>query len=142
MIKTIVAAITNDNMKTDVVNTAISMARRYNSDLIFIHVNQIVIPQAGTMDYVHHGPITVESLNREEMQEIAHLARNATIKNVEGKIVEGLDAGSVITAEVKKLNADLLVLADGKKHSFVEKMLGTTASTIVKNVECSVFIVK
>ncbi len=143
MLKTILVAITNDDKKQKVLNHGIAMARRYQSDLVIVHVNQIVLPQTGTLAYSHGNSITIDNLSKEEMEACRNLAVNAGIKHVETRIVEGLDIASIITGELtKQYEPDLLVLGDNKHHSFIEKMIGSTASGIVKNANCSVYIVK
>ncbi len=143
MIKTILVAITNDDKKQKVLNHAIAMAKRYKADLVITHVNQIVLPQTGTLAYSHGNSITIDNLSKEDMDECRNLAINAGIKHVETRIVEGLDIASIITGELtRQFEPDLLIVGDNKHHSFIEKMVGSTASGIVKNANCSVYIVK
>ncbi len=143
MLKTILVAITNDDKKSKVLNQAIAMAKRYQADLVIVHVNQIVLPQTGTLAYSHGNSITIDNLSGDEMREAQNLAIQAGIKNVETKIVDGLDIASIITGELSKIyEPDLLIVGDNKHHSFIEKMIGSTASGIVKNAKCSVYIVK
>lgn len=143
MLKTILVAITNDDKKEKVLNQAIAMAKRYQADLVIAHVNQIVLPQTGTLAYSHGNSITIDSLTNEEMEKIKSFASQAGIKNVETVIIEGLDVAGVITGEIAhNVQPDLLIVGDNKHHSFIEKMIGSTASGIAKNASCSVFIVK
>ncbi len=143
MLKTILVAVTNDDKKEKVINQAIAMAKRYQADLVIAHVNQIVLPQTGTLAYSHGNSITIDSLSDEEMNKLKSLAVQAGVKNVDLKVVEGLDVASIITGEIsREVEPDLLIVGDNKHHSFIEKMMGSTASGIVKNAKCSVFIVK
>ncbi len=143
MLKTILVAITNDDKREKVLNQAIAMAKRYQADLVIAHVNQIVLPQTGTLAYSHGNSITIDSLSKEEMESYKSLALQSGIKNVETRIIEGLDVASIITGEItRQYEPDLLIVGDNKHHSFIEKMIGSTASGIVKNAACSVYIVK
>lgn len=143
MLKTILVAVTNDDKKDKVINQAIAMAKRYQADLVIAHVNQIILPQTGTLAYSHGNSITIDSISKEEMQNLRSLALQAGIKNVETSIVEGLDVASIITGEIaREVEPDLIIVGDNKHHSFIEKMIGSTASGIVKNAQSSVFIVK
>ncbi len=143
MLKTILVAITNDDKKDKVLNTAIAMAKRYQADLVIAHVNQIVLPQTGTLAYSHGNAITIDTISTEEMAAFGSKALQAGIKNVDTRIVEGLDIASIITGELtRQYEPELLIVGDNKHHSFLEKMIGSTASGIVKNAPCSVYIVK
>lgn len=141
--KTILVAINNDDKALNVLNTAIGMAKRYNADLIIAHVNQIVMPQTSGVGYAHGSPITIESFSKDDMNGFKKLAQESNIKNVEAKIIEGLDVASIITGEfTDKYQPDLIIIGDNKHHSFIEQMLGSTASGVAKRSKCSVFIVK
>lgn len=141
--KTILVAINNDEKVQRVLNTAIGMAKRYNSDLVIAHVNQIVMPQSSGVGYAHGSPITIQSFTNDDMQEFVKLAKQSNIKNVEALIIEGLDVSSIITGEfTEKFTPDLIVIGDNQHHSFIEKMLGSTASDVTKRSACSVYIVK
>lgn len=143
MLKTILVAITNDDKKSRVLNEAIAMTKRYKADLLIVHINQIVLPQTGTLAYSHANSITIDNLSKEEMEQCKSLAIHAGIKHVETIIVEGLDVAALITGEVSKhYEPDLIILGDNKHHSIFEKVIGSTASSVVKNSGCSVFIVK
>ncbi len=143
MFKTILVAITNDDKKEKVLNYAIGMAKRYKSDLVITHINQIVLPQTGTLAYSHASSIVIDNLTSEEMEKCKSIALHAGIKHVDTVIVEGLDVSTLITSEVtEKVHPDLIVIGDHKHHSLLDKVLGSTASGIVKKSSCSVFIVK
>ncbi len=143
MLKTILVAVTNDDKMEKVLNQSIAMAKRYQADLVIAHVNQIVLPQTGTLAYSHGNSITIDTLSLEEMRELENRAIQAGIKNVETKIIEGLDVASIITGEMTRIyEPDLLIVGDNKHHSLIERMIGSTASGIVKNAKCSVYIVK
>ncbi len=143
MLKTILVAITNDDKREKILNHAIAMAKRYQADLVIAHVNQIILPQTGTLAYSHGNSITIDSISKEEMESYKNLAEQAGIKHVDTKIVEGLDVASIITGDMtKQYEPDLLIVGDNKHHSFIEKMIGSTASGIVKSAQCSVYIVK
>lgn len=143
MLKTILVAITNDDKKSKVLNQAIAMAKRYQSDLVIVHVNQIVLPQTGTLAYSHGNSITIDNLSADEMKAASNLAIQAGVKHVDTRIIDGLDIASIITGEIAKIyEPDLMIVGDNKHHSFIEKMIGSTASGIVKNAKCSVYIVK
>lgn len=143
MLKTILVAVTNDEKKDAVLNQAIAMAKRYQADLVITHVNQIVLPQTGTLAYSHGSSITIDTISHEDMAKLESRAIQAGIKHVETAIVEGLDVASILTGELtNKFEPDLMVIGDNKHHSFIEKMIGSTASGVVKNAKCSVYIVK
>lgn len=143
MLKTILVAITNDSKSEAVLNQAIGMAKRYQADLVLTHVNQIVLPQTGTLAYSHGNSITIDSLSADEMKKFENRAVQAGIKHVETRIIEGLDVASIITGELsRQYQPDLIILGDHKHHSFLEKMIGSTASGVVRNAECAVYIVK
>lgn len=143
MLKTILVAITNDNKKDLVLKTAIDLSKSYQAKLVITHVNQIVLPQTGTLGYSHATPITIDSISDNEMEELEKIALEAGVKEVEGKVAEGLDVSSVVTTELFDLyNPDLIIAGDNKHHSLIEKMMGSTANGIVKNARCSVYIVK
>lgn len=141
--KTILVAITNDDKREKVLNHAIGMAKRYKADLVITHVNQIVLPQTGTLAYSHGNSITIDSLTKEEMDQCKSYAKQAGIRHVDVEIVEGLDIASIITGDIsKRYLPDLIIIGDNKHHSFLEKVIGSTASGVVRNAECSVYIVK
>lgn len=141
--KTILVAINNDEKKDVVLNHAIGLARRYKSDLVIAHVNEIIVAQTGGMTYGGGSPITVESLPKPEIERIERLAKSAGVKNVEVKVVEGMDVSAIITGDLyDSYEPDLIVCGDNKHRSLVEKILGSTASSIVKYAPCSVYIVK
>ncbi len=143
MFKTILVAITNDDKKDKVLNHAIGLAKRYKSDLVITHINQIVLPQTGTLAYSHNSAIVIDTITDDEIETCKNLALHAGIKNVEIRIAEGLDVASIITGEIaNSCHPDLIVTGDHNHHSLLDKMLGSTATGIVKNAKCSVFIVK
>ncbi len=141
--KTILVAINNDAKQEIILNQAIAMARRFSSDLIIAHVNEIVLPQTGTMSYGGNKIITVESISKTKMHEYYKLAKSAGVKNVETKIIDGLDVSSIITGDLcEKYHPDLIICGDNKEHTFIDRVLGSTATSITKYAPCSVYIVK
>lgn len=139
MYEKIMIAITNDEKKEKLTAKGLELAMHYNSEVVFVHINQMVVP----IDGMHtNPPVIVESLDESYLEgQIKHFS-SVGVKEVSGHILEDTSASMGLLKQVNKYKPDLLLIGNNKHHSLGEKLLGTASNYVVKHAECDTLIIK
>lgn len=144
MYKTVLVALDLDDSYEEIFSKGIDIARQNKADLIIAYIDEIRASSDETFvlqltNYHQENQEKYDFLMK-KLETHAHLA---SIKNV--KII--IQPSTTIVREItdfiaKNENVDLIVCGANQKISFGEKILGTTASGIVKYSQCDTFVFK
>ena len=121
------------------------MAKKYNSQVIALHVIKIHIATA----YLLAPSYTLRQLNNKENQEFIRLFEPIETKAKENnvklktEIVESImsEVGAIVTYAENE-NVDLIVIGSRGRSGFKKLLLGSTASGVVTYAHCPVLVVK
>jgi nucleotide-binding universal stress UspA family protein len=131
----ILVAIDGSEISMKAADYAISLADKYNSKLIALHVIDIPSPEVIDLDVREESPYWLNS--------IGERARAQRIQ-FESKIVEGAAnrIGEIIVSYAEKEKIDLIVVGTRGRSGIKRMLLGSVASDVVHYAHCPVTIVK
>jgi len=140
--KNIVVGIDGSPASLKALEKAAEIAKQFNSKLYLVMAIPPIQDFVATMTPIIEGAMTViEDNARKTLEEAKKIAeqKGATVEEL---IVETGGAGHVITKHAKELNADLIVVGKRGKRSWIDKLVGSTTSDVVKHAQTDVLVVE
>jgi nucleotide-binding universal stress UspA family protein len=121
---------------------AAELAKKFDGKLYLVMAIPPVQDFVATMTPIIEGALTLIEENARKTLEEAKKHAEEKGAVVEEMIVETGGAGHVVLENAKKINADLIVIGRRGKQSWLDKLMGSTASDIVKHAQTDVLIVE
>jgi nucleotide-binding universal stress UspA family protein len=121
---------------------AAELAKKFDGKLYLVMAIPPVQDFVATMTPIIEGALTLIDENARKTLEEAKKHAEEKGAVVEEMIVETGGAGHVVLENAKKINADLIVIGRRGKQSWLDKLMGSTASDIVKHAQTDVLIVE
>jgi nucleotide-binding universal stress UspA family protein len=135
----VIAAVDDSDVASEVVREAAHQARTAGAELLVLQI--VTVPLVLPMS---HAPQSLETIAERLMAR----AKALTARLAEGveppprtRVEHGSNVSGDICRIAAKEHASLLVIG-AHAHRLVERMLGTTASTLAHEAPCSVLIVR
>ena len=142
MYKKILVGIDGSPASLYALGKAAELAKRFDGKLYLVMAIPPVQDFVATMTPIIEGAITLIEENARKTLEEAKKHAEEKGAVVEEMIVETGGAGHVVLENAKKIGADLIVVGRRGKRSWIDKLMGSTASDIVKHAETDVLIVE
>jgi nucleotide-binding universal stress UspA family protein len=134
-----VVALDESERAVHVLDVAIALARLTQARLLLVHA--VGIPRS--IPRLHKSPEEIrQSLDDEAASHLAVLASRVPEEIPSEQLVEDGVASDVIAHIAKERAATLVVCGTHSTHRPLERALGSTASRIVQESPCSVFVVR
>ncbi len=142
MYKKILVGIDGSPASLYALDKAVELALKFDGKLYLVMAIPPVQDFVATMTPIIEGAITLIEENARKILEEAKKHAEEKGAVVEEMIVETGGAGHVVLENAKKIGADLIVVGRRGKRSWIDKLMGSTASDIVKHAETDVLIVE
>jgi nucleotide-binding universal stress UspA family protein len=124
---------------------ATSLARKFGSSIIFVHVIEPIVPTVGYSGVTEPLPIADISDQLEDSAE-RELPRFAECEECAGLEIEELivhgDAAAEIVRVARDRKVDLIVVSSHGRTGWGRILFGSTAEAIVRHASCPVLVVK
>ncbi len=140
--KRILVGIDGSKASYKALDKAVELSKAFNAKLFLVHAVPPIQDYVGLMTPTIEGALKVMEENARETLEKA--ARYASEKGAEvaDTVVEVGGAGYVIIEKAKELNADLIVVGRRGVRSFIEKLMGSVSSEVVRHADRDVLVVE
>lgn len=119
------------------------LAEQFSAELSVIHVYFPVVAADASLPYDNIAPISMQEevihVYESKLKEIVESLKNKKIKATSELVVGSLS--SSVTSYAEEKGADLIVVGKTPENSFFDRLIGSSASDIVKNTSIPVLIV-
>jgi nucleotide-binding universal stress UspA family protein len=139
----ILVAVDGSQASMDAADQAIEMARKYNSELIALHVILSDTTIFGT-----NPPQHIDEIKQQAQQYLDKIKQKLPNQHDDNKIqmrtelISSATAVAGIVGFAEKENVDLIVIGTRGRSGFKRLLLGSVASGVVNYAHCPVMIVK
>jgi nucleotide-binding universal stress UspA family protein len=139
----ILVAVDGSQASMDAADQAIEMARKYNSELIALHVILSDTTIFGT-----NPPQHIDEIKQQAQQYLDKIKQKLPNQHDNNKIqmrtelISSATAVAGIVGFAEKENVDLIVIGTRGRSGFKRLLLGSVASGVVNYAHCPVMIVK
>jgi nucleotide-binding universal stress UspA family protein len=139
----ILVAVDGSQASMDAADQAIEMARKYNSELIALHVILSDTTIFGT-----NPPQNIDEIKQQAQQYLDKIKQKLPNQHDDNKIqmrtelISSATAVAGIVGFAEKENVDLIVIGTRGRSGFKRLLLGSVASGVVNYAHCPVMIVK
>ncbi|HZA06384.1 MAG TPA: universal stress protein [Nitrososphaeraceae archaeon] len=139
----ILVAVDGSQASMDAADQAIEMARKYNSELIALHVILSDTTIFGT-----NPPQNIDEIKQQAQQYLDKIKQKLPNQHDDNKIqmrtelISSATAVAGIVGFAEKENVDLIVIGTRGRSGFKRLLLGSVASGVVNYAHCPVMVVK
>ncbi|HZC20742.1 MAG TPA: universal stress protein [Nitrososphaeraceae archaeon] len=139
----ILVAVDGSQASMDAADQAIEMARKYNSELIALHVILSDTTIFGT-----NPPQHIDEIKQQAQQYLDKIKQKLPNQHDDNKIqmrtelISSATAVAGIVGFAEKENVDLIVIGTRGRSGFKRLLLGSVASGVVNYAHCPVMVVK
>lgn len=120
------------------------LATKFNANVVLLHVYSVpIITEYQTPYNLDDFTEEIKEISKKNLEDFAdRLTETTGLKRdqILHKIEYGF-VGDVITETAKNINADMIVMGTKGASNVLDKWLGTTAQTVMKQAECPVWII-
>ncbi len=141
MYKNILVSIQKDLLMDKLLDQAVELANLHQANLYIAHINEYVVNTPSNFDTPQ--TIVINTFSEVELSMIKEKYSKLIQKDVEILTSNARTVSNTVTHNLATdNNIDLIICGSNKKIHLNERVLGSTASNIVKNSLCDVFIIK
>ena len=130
----VLVAVSGGKSDAEALAMAFGAARKSKAKVFVIYV--IEVKRALPLD----ADLPMENRRGEEVLEKAESVAEDLDYHIETELLQAREAGSVIVDEAQERQVDLIVMGVAYKRRFGEFTLGDTASYVLKNASCRVWV--
>jgi nucleotide-binding universal stress UspA family protein len=151
---TVLVAIDGSGSSMRVIDYAISIAMKNNSQLLVLYVidvykypylpsSIILAPTFGSEKYSEEKNEAEKQMNKIKEKYKQKTKNNINSKELKTEIVEGTkSAATTIMEYAESRNIDLIVIGSRGKTRFKRLLLGSVSSNVIKNAHCAVLVIR